>query len=30
MDPEHLADLLVYILEMPKTLEVSQIIINRK
>ncbi len=30
MDPEHLANLLVYLLEMPKTLEVSQIIINRK
>ncbi len=30
MDPKHLADLLVYILEMPKSIEVSQIIINRK
>jgi len=30
MDPEYLADLLVFILEMPKNLEVSQIIINRK
>lgn len=30
IDPEHLADLLVYIIEMPKTLEVSQIIVNRK
>ncbi|MFA6160188.1 MAG: SDR family NAD(P)-dependent oxidoreductase [Parcubacteria group bacterium] len=30
MDPEHLADLLVYIIELPKSVEVSQIIINRK
>lgn len=30
MEPEHLARLLVYILELPKSLEVSQIIINRK
>lgn len=30
MDPEYLADLLIYIMELPKELEVSQIIINRK